>query len=170
MPFLEIGSGGNPQPGYIHLERFIHPNDRYLVDICGDAFCLPFGIGVFDRVLMFGVFEHFGIFEIQEVMLEIIRVLKPGGVFRFDVPDFDWFMERYFNPGKLPPGRGDSWVMHAIFGGQDGPGQTHKWGWNEKRIRDFLKMPNWDFEKVDLIGRQWRDAEPNHLIWDCFKK
>ena len=79
MPSLEIGSGGNPQPGYFHLERFIHPNDRHLVDICGDASRLPFGSGVFDSVLMFGVFEHFGIFEIQEVMLEIVRVLRDGG-------------------------------------------------------------------------------------------
>ena len=139
---LEIGSGGNPQPGYIHLERFIHPDDRHLVDVCGDASFLPFGDGAFDSVLMFGVFEHFGIFEIQPVMLEIIRVLRPGGTFKFDVPDFDWFIERYIDPSKLPPGRGDSWVLHAIFGGQEYPGQFHKWCWNERRMREFLMKPN----------------------------
>ena len=169
MASLEIGSGGNPQPGYIHMERFIHANDRYLVDICGDAFRLPFLDGCLDGVLMFGVFEHFGIFEIQEVMLEIVRVLRAGGSFKFDVPDFDWFLERYIYPEKLPAGRGESWVMHALFGGQDTPGQFHKWGWNEKRLRSFLEKPNWRFSKISLIGRQWRDPEENNLIWECVK-
>lgn len=169
MPNLEIGSGGNPQPGYIHLERFIHPDDRRLVDICGDALRLPFRDSVFDSVLMFGVFEHFGIFEVQEVMLEVVRVLRDGGVFKFDVPDFDWFIERYVDPSKLGPGRGDDWVLHAVFGGQEGPGMLHKWGWNEKKMRDFLMKPNWNFSRVDLVGRQWRDPEPNHLIWECVK-
>lgn len=169
MPSLEIGSGGNPQPGYIHMERFIHPNDRHLVDVCGDAFSLPFRSAVFDSVLMFGVFEHFGFFEIQEVMLEVMRVLRAGGTFKFDVPDFDWFMERYFRPELLPPGRGDSWILFAIFGGQDGPGMQHKWGWNEKRMKEFLEKPNWNFSEIKLVGRQWRDPEPNHLIWECVK-
>lgn len=168
MASLEIGSGGNPQPGYVHMERFVHPNDHHLVDVCGDAFHLPFLGSVFDSVLMFGVFEHFGIFQIQEVMHEILRVLKEGGVFRFDVPDFDWFIERYVDPSKIPPGGyGDSWVLHALFGGQDGPGQFHRWGWNERRMMEFLTKPNWDFKKVELVGRQWRDPFPNHLIWEC---
>lgn len=169
MPSLEIGSAGNPQPGYIHLERYVHPNDRHLVDVCGDAFDLPFRDAVFDRVLLFGVFEHFGIFEAQVVLHEILRVLVPKGILKFDVPDFDWFIQRYVNPSKLPPGRGDSWVLHAIFGGQEAPGQFHKWGWNEKRLREFLEKPNWQFTKVSLIGRQWRDPEQNHLIWECVK-
>src|SRR3990167_10391580 len=133
MLSLEIGSGKNPQPGYIHLERFIDRNSIGLVDVCGDAHNLPFYNRSFDSVLMFGVFEHFGIFEIQEVMLEIVRVLKEGGVFRFDVPDFDWFMERYIHPESLGPGRTTQWILHAIFGVQDGSGMEHRWGWNEGR-------------------------------------
>ena len=164
---LEIGSGGNPQPGYIHLERFLHRDDRGRADLIGDALCLPFRDRVFDGVLMFGVFEHFGIFEIQQVMLEIVRVLREGGTFKFDVPDFDWFLERYIDPRKLGPGRNEEWVMHAIFGGQEAPGMTHKWAWNEKRMRAFLEKPNWEFRDVKLVGRQWRDPEPNHLIYEC---
>lgn len=166
---LEIGSGSNPQPGYVHLDRYLDRDSRGLVDVVGDAGRLPFLDGSFDSVLMFGVFEHFGIFEIQEVMLEIVRVLKPGGSFRFDVPDFDWFLERYRDPGKLGKDRTEDWVLKSIFGGQDGPGMFHKWAWNEKRLEDFLRKPNWNFSKVRLAGRQWRDPEPNHLIWECVK-
>lgn len=169
MPSLEIGSGANPQPGYIHLDRHVDSGNRHLVDICGDAFHLPFSDGVFDSVLMFGVFEHFGIFEIQEVMLEVVRVLRNYGTFRFDVPDFDWFVERYLFPEKLDSGRNEEWILKSIFGTQDGPWNFHRWGWNEFRMRNFLMKPNWDLKSVELIGRIWRDPEPDHLIWECVK-
>lgn len=172
---IEIGSGGNPQPGYIHIDAYVDDNTRHLVDIVADARSLPFSDGEIDNVLMFGVFEHFGFFEVQEVLLEISRVLKVGGVFRFDVPDFDWFIEVYrngctidpFTKIALDPHRDMTWVMHAIFGGQDNPGMFHKWGWGEARLTEFLKKPNWEFSDIKLVGRQWRDPESNHLIYDC---
>lgn len=170
---IEIGSGGNPQPGYIHIDAFVDANTRHLVDIVADARALPFSDGEIDSALMFGVFEHFGLFEASEVLLEISRVLSPGGVFKFDVPDFDWFIHAYLtgedrNTGReLDPIRDEAWVMHAIFGGQNGPGMTHKWGWNEARLTEFLKKPNWEFSEINMVGRQWRDPESNHLIYEC---
>ena len=121
---------------------------------------------------MFGVFEHFGYFEVQEALLEVSRVLKDGGTFKFDVPDFDWFVRAYITgldirTGKPLIERDKKWIMHAIFGGQNGPGQFHRWGWDEEQLIDFLKKPNWDFSEVRLVGRQWRDPEENHLIWEC---
>lgn len=172
---LEIGSGINPQPGYIHLEAFVDNSNRHLVDIVCDARRLPFADGELDSVLMFGVFEHFGYFEVQDALLEISRTLKAGGVFKFDVPDFDWFVHAYLtgqdkNTGKpLEKHRGEEWVIHAIFGGQDKPGMQHGWGWNERRLREFLEKPNWGFSEVRMVGRQWRDQEENHLIWECVK-
>lgn len=169
MPNLEIGCGRNPQPGYLHAERYWSNAGRGSVDIILDANCLPFGNGSFDSILMFGVVEHFGFFELQEVFLEIMRVLRKGGALKFDVPDFDWFVERYRQPELLEKNRDESWVLHAIFGGQDGPGQFHKWGWSERRMMGFLKKPNWSFSEIKMVGRQWRDPEENHLIWECVK-
>ena len=169
MPNLEIGCGSNPQPGYIHTDAFVDNSNRHLVDVVCDARDLPFPDKHFDNVLMFGVFEHFGIYEVQEALLEISRVLKDGGRFKFDVPDFEWFVKRYLDPNLLEEGRDTKWVLHAIFGGQDGPGHFHKWGWDESRLTEFLRKPNWEFSEVNLIGRQWRDPEANHLIYECRK-
>lgn len=166
---LEIGSGINPQPGYIHCDRYYDRSQRGLLDFICDANCLPIPSNSCSSILMFGVFEHFGIYEIQEVMLEICRVLEPAGTFRFDVPDFDWFVERYLRPELLTGERDEDWVLKAIFGGQDKPGMFHRWGWGERRMREFLLKPNWNFSEVKLVGRQWRDAEKNHLVWDCIK-
>ena len=168
---LEIGCGSNPQPGYFHTDVVEGPD----VQVVCDAKSLPFPDGYFDSVLMFGVFEHFGIFEIQEVMLEVVRVLRQGGSFKFDVPDFDWFMYALWTncdkhtQAELAPHRDEDWILKSIFGGQDGPGMFHKWGWNEKRLRAFLEKPNWAFSEIKLVGRQWRDPEANHLIWECLK-
>lgn len=174
---IEIGSGGNPQPGYIHIDAYVDANTRHLVDIVADARHLPFQDGEIDSVLMFGVFEHFGIFEIQDVLLEISRVLRQGGTFRFDVPDFDWFVEVYrngctidpFTKIGLDPRRDMNWVMHALFGGQETEGMFHKWGWNQSRLEEFLRKPNWEYSEVTLIGRQWRDPESNHLIYEVVR-
>ena len=171
---LEIGSGANPQPGYIHTDAYVDDSNRHLVDVVCDARDLPFPDAYFDSVLMFGVFEHFGFFEVQEVLLEVSRVLAPSGVFKFDVPDFDWFIHAYLTGNdrstKQPLiERDHTWIMHAIFGGQNGPGQFHKWGWSEDRLREFLAKPNWEFSEIRLVGRQWRDKEDNHLIWECIK-
>ena len=173
---LEIGSGGNPQPGYIHTDLYVDGNTRRLVDIVCDARSLPFPDGDFDNILMFGVFEHFSYSEAQEVLLEVSRVLKTGGTFRFDVPDFDWFIKAYLSGGidpntsrQLDGVRDEMWIMKGIFGSQNGPGQYHKWGWNQTRMNAFLSKPNWGFSSFKMVGRKWRDPEANHLIYDCVK-
>ena len=172
---LEIGSGENPQPGYLHTDIYVDDRNRHLVDIVCDAHCLPFGNACFDSILMFGVFEHFGFYEIQIVMLEVCRVLKKGGVFKFDVPDFDWFLEIYrtgIDPNTrqpVDPNKNTDWALSGIFGWQRQNWDFHRWGWNEVRLRKFLEKPNWEFSTVTLVGRQWRDPESNHLIWECLK-
>ena len=173
---LEIGAGTNPQPGFIHTDIIPNPNNNPPLDYICDARDLPFGDREFSKVLMFGVFEHFGIFEIREALLEISRVLEAGGVFEFDVPDFDWFVHAY-TTGKdkvtgleLRPFCNQEWVMRGIFGGQDGPGMFHKWGWNEKRLEALLRDPAFGFSEIRLIGRQRRDPESNHLIYRCVKE
>ena len=170
MPFnVEIGCSGNPQPGYIHCDRFFDRSNHADVDVVCDAAVLPFGDGLVDSVLMFGVFEHFGYFEVQEVLLEVSRVLREGGSFKFDVPDFNWFLERYLHPELLEDGRTEEWVLHSLFGWQRHGLDFHRWGWSKRRLEDFLRKPNWNFIDVRFLGRQWRDPESNHLIYECKK-
>lgn len=44
-----------------------------------DAKALPFGDGVFDRVLLFDVVEHLHPWELDRALAEARRVLRPGG-------------------------------------------------------------------------------------------
>ena len=165
---LEIGCGNNPQPGYLHCDRYLDRNNIPFVDVCCDARRLPFRDGEFDSVLMFGVFEHLGLHEAQEALLEVSRCLKGGGIFKFDVPDFDWFVARYLDR-KVAPHRDDEWFMKSFYGSQEREGMFHRWAWNQGRIEAFLAKPNWEFSSFKLVGRRWRDPEKNHLIYECVK-
>lgn len=52
----------------------------------GDAWHLPFGDGVFDRVICSEVLEHLG--DDVAAMRELVRVLRPGGTMAITVPRF----------------------------------------------------------------------------------
>ena len=54
--------------------------------ISGDATAMPFGDGMFDRVIAAEVLEH--IPRRQRAMNEIARVLRPGGLAAITVPSF----------------------------------------------------------------------------------
>jgi SAM-dependent methyltransferase len=54
--------------------------------ISGDATAMPFGDGTFDRVIAAEVLEH--ILDDQRAMIELARVLRPGGLAAITVPSF----------------------------------------------------------------------------------
>ena len=58
--------------------------------VSGDATAMPFGDGVFDRVIAAEVLEH--IHDDQRALHEIARVLRPGGLLAVTVPA--WLPER----------------------------------------------------------------------------
>jgi ubiquinone/menaquinone biosynthesis C-methylase UbiE len=62
-----------------------------------DAKKLPFPSGSFDRVLMFDVVEHLYPWELHEALLEVRRVMKPGGRFIVHTAPNVWY-DRYAYP------------------------------------------------------------------------
>ena len=64
-------------PGALHLYARNNPHAVALKH--GSIFCLPFADASFDGVYNLGVMEHFTQPEIQAILSEFRRVLKPGG-------------------------------------------------------------------------------------------
>jgi putative peptidoglycan lipid II flippase len=62
-----------------------------------DAKQLPFPNGYFDRALMFDVVEHLYPWELHQAMLEVRRVLKPGGLFVVHTAPNVWY-DKYAYP------------------------------------------------------------------------
>jgi SAM-dependent methyltransferase len=90
--FVEAGSGTSESSGMIpklHGQRILVAVDIVMpvlkashpvmdVRICGDIFSLPFPDSAIDGLWNVGVMEHFTLSQIDQLMAEFHRVLKPG--------------------------------------------------------------------------------------------
>ena len=93
---LDFGCGAKPYGQYFtHADEYIgldievsgHEHTSEKIDVYYDGKKIPFNDGHFDAVFSSEVFEH--VFNIDEVLPELHRVLKPGGRLLFTCP-FAW--------------------------------------------------------------------------------
>ncbi len=96
-----------------------------LVGSCTDLSMIAPGTA--DEVYASHVLEHLGYLEeLPRALAEIFRALRPGGLFRGAVPDFEILCRLFLHPNAQP---NDRWeIMRRIFGGQGDPFDFHKVG------------------------------------------
>lgn len=128
---LNIGSGGVAIPGYIGIDR----KDG------GEAYPLAYNDGrpvpdeSVDEVYASHVLEHFPFAHAVNVLREWARVLKPGGVMKIAVPNFDWCMD------ELEAGNPKNWPIEGyIMGGQTDEDDFHHGIFNPDKLRTMLLM------------------------------
>ncbi len=85
-PFSNLFTGAETYIG-VDVEVSGHDHKDSVIDVLYDGRILPFPDQRFDNVVAFEVFEH--IFNLEEILIEIRRVTKPGGCLLFSVP-FGW--------------------------------------------------------------------------------
>lgn len=93
---LDFGCGSKPyEREFTHASDYVgidiavsgHRHYDSKVDVYYDGHTIPFDADTFDAVVAFEVFEH--VFNLDEILAEIRRVIKPGGKLFFTVP-FIW--------------------------------------------------------------------------------
>jgi SAM-dependent methyltransferase len=92
---MDFGCGSKPYKALFTVDEYIgvdfqnegHPHDNEQIDVYYDGKRLPFNDAYFDSVLCSEVFEH--IFNLDEVLKEINRVMKTGGKILITCP-FTW--------------------------------------------------------------------------------
>ncbi|GEP97294.1 class I SAM-dependent methyltransferase [Chitinophaga cymbidii] len=92
---LDFGCGSKPYRSYIHADEYVgvdfenegHPHDNEQIDIFYDGKRIPVEPELFDSVLSSEVFEH--IFNLEEMLVELHRVMKPGASMLITCP-FVW--------------------------------------------------------------------------------
>src|ERR1700682_6456397 len=106
---LEIGSGGRPQPGYIHVDQ---DPFAWHVEAVAPAWRLPFPDNWADEILAVHSLEHVHPHFLLPTLAEWRRVLRPGGRLRVHVPNSPRIMERFM---EAP--RDAKWaLMGALLG------------------------------------------------------
>lgn len=119
---LHIG-GVEPRAGWILLN--IQPGPG--VDHVGSCTSLPFPDASIDEIYASHVLEHLSfVDELPQALREMQRVLKPGGVARISVPDFEIICSLFASP-HFPKDQRYA-LMTVAFGGQTDPHDFHKVG------------------------------------------
>ncbi len=137
---LNLGGGNQKIPGFINIDRL---NGQ-------EAFPLPaYADGSVDEIRASHILEHFGHREVPEVLKEWVRVLKPGGVLKIAVPDFDYLVQHRHD--ELP-------LESYLMGGQSDQNDYHKSIFSERKLRDLMRyvgltdVTRWQSELQDCAS------------------
>ena len=161
------------------------PPPAAAVAIRGDATKLPFGNGVFDKVIVAEMLEH--VPDDQAAMSEVARVLRPGGVAAVTVPAWlpervCWALSREYH--EVPGGHVRIFTRPelelklrraglVVTGGHHAHGLHSPYWWlkcavgvgndGHPAVRGYHKMLVWDIMRRPALTR-YAEAALNPLI------
>ena len=184
---LNLGCGGRPLAGYINVDRDTlaqlkkrYPEQKFPKGVRirqYDIFRLPMRDASVDEVRADSLVEHLSFQEEPRFFREVHRVLRPGGIFRFETPDFEatvklWLKakddwrdfyrsdeeairnQHWFGVGSYSMKHRWGYLTASIFGNQNGRDQFHKNAYTERKVRVMLR--HLGFEKVRVERFRWK--------------
>ncbi len=152
---LHLGCGKRHIPGFVHIDAVDYPHVDHVATIDNLSFIQDSSV---DLIYNCHVLEHFKRRDVERVLREWHRVLKPGGVLRISVPDFAKLCEVYQRDGKL------DLVIGALFGRQDYLYNIHYNVFDFASLSDLLHRSG--FTNVQYYD--WRQTE--HAGMDDFSQ
>ncbi len=152
---LHLGCGKRFIPGFIHIDTLSYPHIDHVALINE----LPFiENDVVELIYACHVVEHFKRNALRDVLIEWLRVLKPGGVLRIAVPDFEAISAVYQETQRL------DLVIGAVCGRQDHEYNIHYNIFDFQTLTSLLQ----DVGFVDAKRYDWRTTE--HADIDDFSQ
>lgn len=120
---LDLGAGAVSPAGYVPLGR------RHGSEI----FPLAYNDGTVDEIRASHVLEHFSWRQVDAVLADWVRALKPGGVLKIAVPDFEKIAAGYLEGrGQQVPAE---WL---VMGGQEDADEFHRSLFDREHLRRRL--------------------------------
>jgi predicted SAM-dependent methyltransferase len=142
---LHIGCGRNYIPNFVNVDLF----SSVRADVYADMASLPFPRESFDLVLAVHCLEHTGRHTVLATLSHWRDLLRPGGILRLAVPNFEAVAEWYLRTGNLDD------VMGLMFAGQNHPRNNHFVTFDDKTLRrdlgrvGFTKIRGWDWKTTE---------------------
>ncbi len=147
---LHLGCGKRYLPGFVHIDAVDYPHVDHVSTIDNLSFIPADSV---DLIYNCHVLEHFKRREVDRVLREWWRVLKPGGTLRTSVPDFAALGEVYRRTGDL------DLVIGPLFGRQDYLYNIHYNVFDLKTLARALDHAGF----CDIGQYDWRDTEHAHV-------
>lgn len=89
---MHFGCGDRILSGWMNLDVWTKPSISHVVDLRGP---LPLADEVCRLIFSEQTLEHFEMMEIERILQEFYRVLRPGGLLRIVVPDAEQYVQAY---------------------------------------------------------------------------
>jgi SAM-dependent methyltransferase len=128
--FIHLGCGRINHPDFINVDLCLYPHVHYLRDI-KDLTIFPDSFA--DLIYVSHCLEHIPHPKVASVLMEWWRVLKPGGILRLSVPDFDTMVQIYEENEKDL-----DLIIGPLMGAQDFSQDFHYICFNEKTLSRHL--------------------------------
>lgn len=145
---LHIGCGDIDAPGFVNLDARPQPHVHIVTTNLFKLSMIP--DGAVDLIYMSHVLEHVSHLDVVSTMREFLRILRPNGVLRVSVPDFDHILTIY-----QATGNNIAAIEQPLMGGQDYPFNYHYAVFNDAYLRaamlesGFREARGWDPENCE---------------------
>lgn len=143
---LHLGSGRCRWAGWIGVDL----NAKF-ADVVADIRSLPYPDNHADAMAAIHVVEHINRWEVENMLSEWLRVLKPNGVLILELPS----MEKVFryisdcHDQRKPLSYAFSWFPLWGDPKYKDEGMTHRWGYTFPMLRELLIKAGFTGVKVD---------------------
>lgn len=140
---LNLGCGDKILPDYVNVDVAASRGGRRPDVLCDLHELLPFADGIADEILSVHVIEHFWRWEVEAVLREWVRVLRPGGKLVIECPNISSACAQFSSDpvsGAQPDQRGQRtmWVFYGDPAWRD-PLMVHRWGYTPETLIELLR-------------------------------
>jgi hypothetical protein len=145
---LHLGCGDISIPGYINIDRRYHPAVD-VVDNIGILQHTPDNSA--DEIYSCHALDHFDRWHYKTVLKRWFNILKPGGVLRMSMPDWQAAWARYKMTNELEP------LIGHLYAGQNYEDNVRHWIWDfSMATRDLEEIGFKDIQRFDAV-KWWTD-------------
>jgi ubiquinone/menaquinone biosynthesis C-methylase UbiE len=158
---LNVCCGKRYRDNMINID-VVAQNGYRVPDILADARKIPLPDGHADEVMSIHGFEHFYRWEVDTLITEWKRLLKPGGLLVLELPDLikcaKNVLSGYSHSGKDP----EQFSMWGLYGDPrtEDPYMCHRWAWSPATLAAFLRSHGFK----DIVEKQteWHPGGREH--------
>jgi len=151
--FVNLGCGLTNHPRFINIDGYPHPHIHYVSRI--DRLSM-FAHNSVDLIYASHCLEHFKYGEVDRVLDEWHRVIKPGGIIRLSVPDIDKLIDIY-NDTNDPDD-----IVPQLMGGQNNKYNYHYVVFNGLNLKKYLN-------RAGFVGvQEWIPGSCDLTTFDDF--